>query len=209
VDIEPDIGSVGLLGTREVAPSITTNYTLTAKNKDQEKIASVRLIVKERNESNPVNSNAPSGIVAKSNVSMPKDVEAEQDQQQNATYATLPSAVETSNPDESAESSTINQTDAIATYSNESNPSANSGLGTSSGNNDATESKAAKRITAADWDYLKNVSSSETDFASNAPIYAKLDGMNHTPTNSPDFQDPAVSDLGIEGSDYLSAYVFS
>src|SRR5512137_2987666 len=39
VAIEPDIGAVALSGIREVAPDVTTNYTLTARIKEQEKAA--------------------------------------------------------------------------------------------------------------------------------------------------------------------------
>ena len=72
-----------------------------------------------------------------------------------------------------------------------------------------TEPKSVKKITAADWDSLNNVSRSENDFPINAPIYANLGGTSHTPANSPDFQDPAVSDPSIMDSDYLSADIQS
>ena len=295
VNIEPDIGTVGLLGTREVAPSITTNYTLTAKNKDQEKIASVKLIVREKNEGNQVTNDVVGGIAAKFDVPMSPDVKTEPDQKQNVIYKTLPAAVGTGNPDESAivpdsdsrqnaaaqpaqmaarpsnpsestvidqsgmrqnaiiapvsaivpdtaakhdsvseltvpkatapksnasepiahvesdlaESSTIDEAHAITTYGNESNPGADSRLDTGSDDGGVTEPKAAKVITAADLGHLKNVSRSENDFASNAPIYTKLGDTRHTPANGPDFQDPAVSDPGLGGSDYLSSDIRS
>ena len=64
-------------------------------------------------------------------------------------------------------------------------------------------------ITAADWDSLNNVSRSENEFPSNVPIYAKLGGTSHTPANSPEFRDSAVSDPDLAGSDYLSADIQS
>ena len=101
VNIEPGIGTVGLSGTREIAPIITTNYTLTAKNKDQEKIALVQLIVRKKNEGNQVTNDVVGGIATKSNVSMPLDVKAKPDQKQNVIYERLPAASEPGNPDES------------------------------------------------------------------------------------------------------------
>jgi hypothetical protein len=265
VTIGPNIGIVGLSGTREVAPSITTNYTLTAKNKDQEKIASVQLIVREKKEGNQVTNDVVGGITAKSNVPMPLDVKAEPDQKQNIIYEILPVAAEPSNPTKSTaidksgmrqnaiaapvsaivpdtaaepdsvseltlpkatapesnasepvahvesnrtESRTIDETHAIATYINESD-STDSRLGTGSDDGSATEPKAVKKITAADWDSLNNVSRSENDFPGKAPIYAKLGDTSHTPANSPDSQDLAVPDSGLAGPDYLSADIQS
>jgi hypothetical protein len=106
------------------------------------------------------------------------------------------------------ESRTIDETPAAATYSNESD-SADSRLDTGSDDGSITEPKAARVITAADWDNLNNVSRSENEFPSNAPIYAKLGGTSHTPANSPEFQDSAVSDPDLAGSDYLSADIQS
>ena len=266
VTIEPDIGTVGLSGTREVAPIITTNYTLTAKNKDQEKIASVQLIVRKKNEGNQVTNDVVGGIAAKSNVSMQLDVKAKPDQKQNEIDETIPAAAEPGNPTKSTaidrsgmrqnaivapvsaivpdtaakhdslselalpkatapesntsestahvesnrtESRTIDETPAVATYRNESNNSVDSRLDTGSDDGSVTEPKAAKVITAADWDSLNNVSRSENEFPSNAPIYAKLGGTSHTPANSPEFQDSAVSDPDLAGSDYLSADIQS
>ncbi len=291
MNIEPDIGTVGLLGTREVAPSITTNYTLTAKNKGQEKIASVKLIVKGKNEGNQVTNDVVDGIAAKFDVPMLPDVKVEPDQKQNVIYRTLPAAVGNGNPDGSAivpnsdsqqnaavqpaqmaaepsdtfestvidqsgmrqnaivvpvsaimpdtaakhdsvselvvskatapkcnasepiahvesglaEFSTIDEAHAIATYSNESEPGANSILDTGSDDSGVTEPKVSKVITAEDWGHLKNILGSENDFASSVPIYTKLGDTRHTPANGPDFQDPAVSDPGLEGSDYLNS----
>jgi hypothetical protein len=295
VTIGPDIGIVGLSGTREVAPSITTNYTLTAKNKDQEKIASVLLVVREKNESIQVINDVVGGIVAKSDVPISPDVKAEQDQKQNEIYEPLPEAKESINPDEFAivpdsdsqddtvvppaqmvvktsnplEAAAIDQpgmkqnakvasvsaivpdtaakfdtvselttpktsaaeandsgsssyvesgltqprkmdeTPAIATYNNESYSDANSRLDTGSDDIGVTDPKSVKKITAADWDSLNNISGSETDFPSNAPIYTKLGGASHTPANSPDSQDPTVTDSGFAGPDYLSADIQS
>jgi hypothetical protein len=286
VNIEPDIGTVGLSGTREVAPNITTNYTLTTKNKDHEKIAWVKLIVREKNEGNQVTNDVVGGTAAKSDVPMQLDVKAEPDQKQIVIYVTPPAAAEpgnsdskqnavarpaqmaarTSNPSESTatdqsgmgrnaivapvsaivpntaakqdsvseltspkatapesnasepiahvksglnESITIDETPTIATYSNESNPSADSRLDTGSVDGGLTEPKAVTVVTAADWGRLKNVSKSENDFASNAPINSKLRVNRHTPGNSPDSQGPAVSDPGLVGSDYLSADIQS
>ena len=101
VEIEPGIGIVGLSGTREVAPIVTANYTLTAKNKDQEKIAFVQLIVKEKQEDNQLTEDTVEGIIAKSEVSMPRSVKAELDQKQNEIDETLPET-ESDNPDEPA-----------------------------------------------------------------------------------------------------------
>ena len=101
VTIEPGIGTVGLSGTRIVAPIITTNYTLTAKNKDQEKIALVQLIVREKNEGNQATNDVVGGIATKSDVSMPLDVKAKPDQKQNEIDETIPAASEPGNPDES------------------------------------------------------------------------------------------------------------
>ncbi|NTV27245.1 MAG: hypothetical protein HGA93_00975, partial [Methanothrix sp.] len=294
VTIEPGIGTVGLSGTREIAPIITTNYTLTAKNKDQEKIALVQLIVRKKNEGNQVTDDVVGGIATKSNVSMPLDVKAEPDQKQNEIEETIPAASEPGNPDESAivpvsdsqqdaiaqpaqtvagasnptkstaidqsgmrqnaivapvsaivpdtaakhdslselalpkatmpgsnmsestahvesdrtESRTIDETPATTTYHNESD-SADSRLGIDSDDGSVTEPKAAKVITAADWNSLNNVSRSENEFPSNAPIYAKLGGTSHTPAKSPDSQDPEVFDSGVASSDYLSADIQS
>ena len=99
VTIEPGIGTVGLSGTREIAPIITTNYTLTAKNKDQEKIALVQLIVRKKNEGNQVTNDVVGGIATKSNVSMPLDVKAKPDQKQNEIDETIPAASEPGNTD--------------------------------------------------------------------------------------------------------------
>ena len=107
------------------------------------------------------------------------------------------------------ESPTIDETPAIATYRNEFNNGTDSRLDTGSDDGSVTEPRAAKVITAADWDSLNNVSRSENEFPSNAPIYAKLGGTSHTPANSPDSQDPAVSDPGLVDSDYLSADIQS
>ncbi|NTV27368.1 MAG: hypothetical protein HGA93_01620, partial [Methanothrix sp.] len=226
VTIEPDIGTVGLSGTRIVAPIITTNYTLTAKNKDQEKIARVQLIVRKKNEGNQVTNDVVGGFANKSNVSMPLDVKAKPDQKQNEIDETIPAAAEPRNPTKSTaidqsglrqnaivapvsaivpdtaskpdslseltlpkatapesntsestahvesnltESRTIDETPAAATYSNESD-SADSRLDTGSDDGSITEPKAAKVITAADWNSLNNVSRSENEFPSNAPI---------------------------------------
>jgi hypothetical protein len=265
VTIGPDIGIVGLSGTREVAPRITTNYTLTAKNKDQEKIASVQLIVREKNEGNQVTNDVVGDIPSKSNVPMPLDVKAEPDQKQNVIYETLPAAAEPGNPTKSTaidqsgmrqnvivepvsaivpdtaakhdsvseltlpkatapesntseptayvesnqtESRTIDEMPAIATYSNESD-SADPMLGAGSDDGSIKEPKAAKVITAADWDSLNNVSRSEKELPRKAPIYVKLGGTNHTPANSPEFQDSAASDPDLAGSDYLSTDIKS
>lgn len=173
-NIEPDIGTVGLSGTREVAPSIITNYTLTAKNKDQEKIASVQIIVREKNESNQVtNDVVGGGIAAKSNILMQPDVKAEPDQKRNVI-------AEPSNPDESTIfSDSDSQQNAVAQpakmVARTINPSE------SRMRQSAIEPTAVKEITAADWGQLNNVSRSENDFASNAPIYAKLGDTRHTP----------------------------
>ena len=69
------------------------------------------------------------------------------------------------------------------------------------------ETREAKVISAADWDRLNKVkvSRSENDFASNAPIYAKLKGIRHASANADSSysQDPAASDRDIADLDYL------
>lgn len=47
VSIDPGIGVVALSGTRQVSPANTTNYILTAKNKDKAKTASAQLVVRD------------------------------------------------------------------------------------------------------------------------------------------------------------------
>lgn len=47
VSIDPGIGVVALSGIRQVSPANTTNYILTAKNKDKAKTASAQLVVRD------------------------------------------------------------------------------------------------------------------------------------------------------------------
>jgi hypothetical protein len=220
VNIGPGIGIVGLSGTREVAPNINTSYFLTAKNKDKEKIASVQIIVREKNEAYQVTNDVVSGIAAKSNVPVPRDVKAEPDQKQNEIYETIPPAAETRNPDESAiASDSDSQHNAVAQpaqmVASTGNSSESSKIeetpafATNISDGGVTEQKAPKVITAEDWGRLNKDSISENDFTSSAPIYAKLRDTRHTPAYIPDYQDPAVSDPGFADSDYLSTEIQS
>ncbi len=47
VSIDPGIGVVALSGSRQVSPENSTNYVLTAKNKDKAKTASAQLVVRD------------------------------------------------------------------------------------------------------------------------------------------------------------------
>jgi hypothetical protein len=252
VNIEPDIGAVGLSGNREITPTITTNYTLTARIEDQERFATIRLIVREKEKDDQLAYDQVSSVDSQSDSTMPPDAIDEPDQDQ--VYESLPMA-EKSNPDEfgaigqskmrkdtvAAPASVIaadnyldqdygseppapgayepdyavsepianeesvnelassDETPDITAYGTEANPD---GSDTGSEDMGSNEPKTTKVITAADWSRLECASESENDFASNAPIYAKI-GSNLSASSSDPYIQVLESDPDLEGSDYL------
>ena len=252
VNIEPDIGVVGLSGNREITPTITTNYTLTARTEDQERFATIRLIVREKEKDDQLDYDQVSSVVSQSDSTMPPDAKDEPDQDQ--VYGSPPLA-EKSNPDEfgaidqskmskdtvAAPASVIvadnymdqdygskppsagaNEPDyavsepiAIEESANEPTSSdetpdiAANGIeansdGSDTGSEDvgSNEPKTTKVITAADWNRLNCASESENDFASKAPIYAKI-GSNLSASSSDPYIQVLESNQDLAGSDYL------
>jgi hypothetical protein len=118
VDIEPGIGVVALSGSREVTPSATINYTLTAKNKDQVKTATLHLVVGDKKSSpesgdkadNSSASNAPVAAAPAASVQAP-----------NVIIVTVPAAntQSTSAAATSTPATSVPASDVEATISNE------------------------------------------------------------------------------------------
>ncbi len=96
VAIEPDIGAVALSGTREVAPDVTTNYTLTARIKEQEKAATLLLVVREK-----AKSDLETPAVAKSDVPGREDQEVQSVREEKEVSRSEMEASEEINPVES------------------------------------------------------------------------------------------------------------
>jgi hypothetical protein len=154
VNIRPDIGTVGLIGTREVAPNITTNYTLTAKNKDQERIASVQLIVREKKEGNQMT-----------------------EEKENVINKTLPAEAEIVNSNESAivadfdsQQNTLAQTAQMAARSND--PSESTGIDQSKMRQNASLNETAPEPNASES--IAHVQSGlvESSMTDNTPVVA-------------------------------------